>query len=142
MFCRAGIPDIIAIILPLYQMDEQTKLLYTIPVLPSADIARDLKWYDEKVGFACAFNHDNRYASMVREHLELHLQWHAGTDEDPLLGGSVVKFFVKNIKAFFGELIKRGTVAEGELRMHTAGGTHEFGFYDLNNNAVFFVEDV
>ena len=120
----------------------KTQLLNIIPVLPSADIPRDLKWYEEKAGFQTLFNHDNMYASIAREHMEIHLQWHADTPEDPLLGGSVIKLFVKGIRPVFDEFVKRGTVGADKLRLNTPWGTNEFGFYDPNNNAVFFVEDV
>ncbi len=121
---------------------DKTQFLYVIPVLPSLDIPRDLKWYEEKAGFKCAFNHDNMYAGMVRNKQEIHLQWHADTEDDPLLGGSVIKFFVKGIQPIFDEFVERGTVPKDKLRLNTPWGTNEFGFYDLNKNAVFFVEDV
>ena len=81
------------------------------------------------------------YACLKRENLFIHLQWHADTEDDPLLGGSVIKLFVKNIQPIFKEFMERGTVKEDKLRLNTPWGTHEFGFYDLNNNAVFIVED-
>ncbi len=112
-----------------------------IPVLPSLDIERDLKWYEEHTGFRYVFG-DNMYAGMQRDNLEIHLQWHADTDEDPLLGGSVIKIFVEDVSPIFEEFVKRGTVSEEKLRSKTPWNTKEFGFYDLNKNAVFFVEDL
>ena len=122
-------------------MADKTEFLYIIPVLPSSDIARDLAWYEKHTGFTCSFNHDNMYAAIVRDHLEIHLQWHADTADDPLLGGSVIKLFVKNVRPIFDEFVERGTVAPDKLSMNTPWGTHEFGFYDPNKNAVFLVED-
>ncbi|MEL6811959.1 MAG: VOC family protein [Bacteroidota bacterium] len=116
----------------------KTKLLATIPVLPSEDIQRDLKWYEEMVGFRTDFENEG-YAGISRDNIHLHLQWHANTEDDPLLGGSVVKIFVENIEPLFQELVERGTVP-GDKLQHTAWGTYEFGFYDLNKNAIFFVE--
>ena len=81
------------------------------------------------------------YAVMTRDSLFIHLQWHADTEDDPLLGGSVIKIFVENIEPIFKELVERGTVKSNKLRLNTPWGTNEFGFYDLNNNAVFFVEN-
>ena len=71
----------------------------------------------------------------------LHLQWHADTEEDPLLGGSVIKIFVDDIEPIFKEFMGRGTVTANKLRRNTPWGTHEFGFYDLNGNAIFIVQD-
>ncbi|MGK0365588.1 MAG: hypothetical protein ACI85O_002654 [Saprospiraceae bacterium] len=82
------------------------------------------------------------YAGIQRDSLSLHLQWHAGSSEDPILGGSVVKFFVENIQALFEKFVERGIVLPDKLRRSTPWNTHEFGFYDLNNNAIFFVENI
>lgn len=116
----------------------KTKFIGVIPVIPSGDIERDLKWYEEKTGFGTTFVADG-YAGLSRENIHLHLQWHANTEDDPLLGGSVIKVFVENIRPFFTELVERGTVSNDSLKQ-TAWKTNEFGFYDLNKNAVFFVE--
>ncbi|WP_350293474.1 glyoxalase/bleomycin resistance/extradiol dioxygenase family protein [uncultured Croceitalea sp.] len=119
----------------------KTELLHITPVLPSQDIKRDIAWYKKYAGFE-TISADTMYACLKREHFFIHLQWHADTKEDPLLGGSVIKLFAKNIKPIFKEFMGRGTVKEGKLQLNTPWGTHEFGFYDLNNNAIFIVEDV
>jgi hypothetical protein len=118
-----------------------TKLLSIIPVLPSADISRDIAWYEEKTGFTKYFA-DKMYAVLFRENLVIHLQWHADTKEDPLLGGSVIRILVENIKPLFEEFVSRGTVDKTALKLNTPWRTNEFGFYDLNNNAIFFLEDI
>ena len=110
-----------------------------VPVLPSQDIARDVDWHAKRTGFEWFFG-DHMYAGVSREKLTLHLQWHADTDEDPLLGGSVVRIFVDDIEPIFKEFVERGTVGKEKLRRFTDWNTHEFGFYDLNKNAIFIVE--
>ena len=120
-------------------MKSSTK--YIIPVLPSADIARDLEWYKKHTGFTKCFG-DTMYAGLQRDKLEFHLQFHHDTEEDPLLGGSVMKIFVTDIDPYVDEFVARGTIGPGKLRRNTPWGTHEFGFYDLNNNAIFIVQDV
>ncbi|QCK15710.1 VOC family protein [Mangrovivirga cuniculi] len=119
----------------------KTEFLEISPVLPSQDINRDVDWYKKNVGFTL-LHKDNMYAVLKRENLCIHLQWHADTDDDPLLGGSVIKIFVKNIHPIFNELLERGTVSKEKLRLETPWKTNEFGFYDLNKNSVFFVEDI
>ncbi len=119
----------------------RTELINIIPVLPSQDIERDVAWYRTYVGFDVVHS-DEMYAVLRRGTLYLHLQWHADTADDPLLGGSVIRILVYNIEELFAEFIKRGTVAKDKLRKSTPWNTHEFGFYDLNKNAVFFVEEV
>jgi hypothetical protein len=105
----------------------KTELLKVIPVLPSQDIDRDTAWYREKVGFETYFS-NTLYAVIYRKNIFLHLQWHADTEDDPLLGGSVIRILVKNIRPLFEELVKRGTIAEDKYTTNTAWGTNEFGF--------------
>ncbi len=112
-----------------------------IPVLPSSDIKRDVIWYNEKMGFKC-ISGDKMYVVLKRNLFNIHLQWHADTANDPLLGGSVIKFLVEDIQPFFEEFVERGTIKPSELRLNTAWNTHEFGFYDLNNNAIFIIEEI
>lgn len=118
-----------------------TKLLKSIPVLPSSDINRDAVWYKEKVGFELLYN-DNMYAVLKRDDIIIHLQWHADTEDDPLLGGSVIRILVKDIVPLFEEFVKRGTISEKKLRLNTDWHTNEFGFYDLNKNAIFISENI
>ncbi len=115
-------------------------ILNTIPVLPSADIERDVEWYKEKMGLEVHFA-DPMYAVLYRDNFCLHLQWHAGTEDDPLLGGSVVRIYVKNLQPLFEEFMQRQTVTADKLMQNTAWETNEFGFYDLNRNAIFIMED-
>jgi hypothetical protein len=118
-----------------------TKIFTVIPVLPSADISRDIVWYKEKAGFETRYS-DNMYAVLYRDNICIHLQWHADTEKDPLLGGSVIRIDVKNIKPLFDEFVERGTVAQNSFRANTPWQTNEFGFFDLNKNAIFIMEDI
>lgn len=118
-----------------------SNLIQIEPVLPSQNIKRDIAWYQKFVGFELVFG-DDMYAGLKRDHICLHLQWHADTKDDPLLGGSVIKIFVKDIIPLVDEFVDRRTIQREQLRKNTPWGTHEFGFYDLNNNAIFFVQDV
>lgn len=125
-----------------------TSFKHTCPILPSADIARDLDWYAAKVGYINIYDSSNYnapsqsldYAVISRQNHFLHLQWHAGTESDPVYG-SAVRIEVSNIRPLFEELVQRGTVKADGFRANTPWGTNEFGFYDLNKNAIFFVED-
>ena len=119
----------------------ETEILGIIPVLPSSNIERDVNWYKEKAGFETFFV-EKMYAVLYRDNICIHLQWHADTEEDPLLGGSVIRIAVKNINPLFDEFIQRGTVTQEALKLDTPWKTNEFGFYDLNKNAVFIMEDI
>lgn len=122
-------------------MESNSTILQITPVLPSSDIKRDITWYNEKTGFKEVFS-DEMYAVLKRENFYIHLQWHADTEDDPLLGGSVIRIFVKNIRYIFEEFVERGTVDRSHFITNTPWGTNEFGFYDLNKNAAFIVEDI
>ena len=119
----------------------ETELLEISPVMPSQNIDRDVEWYEKYVGFQL-IHKDEMYAVLRRKNLFIHLQWHADTEDDPLLGGSVIKIFVKNLEPIFKEFVERGTIKPEKLRMNTDWNTNEFGFYDLNNNSIFVVEDI
>jgi hypothetical protein len=59
------------------------------------------------------------YAVLYRGNICVHLQWHADTPEDPLLGGSVIRIYVKRITALFEELVERGIVTQDSLKINT-----------------------
>ncbi|MET0637931.1 MAG: hypothetical protein ABWZ25_18005 [Chitinophagaceae bacterium] len=118
----------------------ETEFIGIIPVIPTDSIERDTIWYKEKMGFETFFA-DKMYAVLFRDKLCIHLQWHSGTDEDPLLGGSVIRIYVKNILPIYNEFLQRGTITEDKFRKGTEWQTNEFGFYDLNSNAIFIMED-
>ncbi len=119
-----------------------TKLVKIIPVLESADIDRDIAWYKEKTGFELSFSHDKMYAGLYRDDLEIHLQWHASTKDDPMNGGAVIRIDVKNIKPLFEEFKQRGAVNENDFRANTPWRTNEFAIHDLNSNAIFISEGI
>jgi len=119
-----------------------TNLIKIIPVLESADIARDVAWYKEKTGFEVSFSHEKMYAGLYRDDLEIHLQWHAGTEGDPLSGGALIRMDVKNIKPLFEEFKQRGTVTEEDLRENTPWGSNEFAIADLNSNVIIISENI
>jgi len=122
-------------------MEPTSDFLSISPVLPSADVAKDVTWYKEKMGFEPVFA-DNMYAVLHRQGLSIHLQWHANTEDDPLLGGSVIRIAVKNIRVLFNEFVNRGAVRPDKFVENTPWKTNEFGFFDLNNNAIFVMEDL
>ena len=83
----------------------KTEILNTIPVLPTSDIERDIVWYKEKMGLELHFG-DNMYAVLYRDNLCLHLQWHADTEDDPRLGGSVIEIMSRTFNRFLKSFSK------------------------------------
>ena len=119
----------------------KTNLQQIVPVLPSENIKRDVDWHKKYTGFL-PIHFNDMYAVLKKDDLNIHLQWHANTNEDPLLGGSVIKFFVDDIIPIYKDYIKKGTINKEKLRLKTEWKTNEFGFFDLNNNAIFVVENI
>lgn len=110
------------------------------PVLNSADVKRDIQWLEKHMGFEYAFG-DHMYAGVKREGQYIHVQWHKGDAMDPITP-STIKIFVHDIDLFIDEFISRGTITPEKVNRNTPWGTHEFGFYDLNKNAIYIVQDV
>ncbi len=121
-------------------MNKTSKLYTVCPVLSTSDLERDIAWYKKYIGFNLNYQEEG-YAVLNRDSIWIHLQWHYGNEEDPV-HGSVAKIFVDNIYPILEELIQRGTITKDKLRLNTAWNTHEFEFYDINKNAIFFVQDV
>ena len=120
-------------------MNQNSKLYTVCPVLSTSNLKRDIAWYKKYVGFNLTFQEED-YAVLNRGSIWIHLQWHHNNNEDPVYG-SVAKIFVDDINSIFNEILKRGTITKDKLRLNTPWNTHEFGFYDLNKNAIFFVQD-
>jgi len=110
------------------------------PVLSTDNVKRDIEWHAKYTGFTFSFG-DESYAGVSREGQCIHLQWHHNNDDDPVLP-SVIKLFVDDIDPYIHEFIERGTISEDNIRRNTPWGTHEFGFFDLNKNAIYIVQDV
>ena len=122
-------------------MAHETELKRVVPILPSSDIERDVAWYGKQAGFNVDW-HDDSYAFIYRDNIILPLQWHAGTVDDPLLGGSAIRIFVDQIDPIFKEFVGMGTVNGNKLVKNTPWKTNEFGFYDLNKNSIHIVQDI
>jgi len=120
-------------------MNQNSKFYTVCPVLSTSNLKRDIAWYKKYVGFNLTYQEEG-YAVLNRGSIWIHLQWHHNNNEDPVYG-SVAKIFVDDINPIFNEILKRGTITKDKLRLNTPWNTHEFGFYDLNKNAIFFVQD-
>ena len=96
-------------------------------------------WYKKILGFEVYFS-DNMYAVLYRENICIHLQWHACTENDPLNANASIRIAVKNVKAIFNLIKAKGV--DTKFIANTPWKTNEFGFYDLNGNALFIMEDL
>ena len=113
------------------------------PVLPSQDVALAIDFYTKRLGFRLAFKDSDQkphYAGVVRDQVELHLQWHDPSEwaavERPML-----RFVIANIEGLFEEYKRQDVFhAHTELR-DTAWGTKEFAFFDKDKNGLTFYGD-
>lgn len=123
---------------------EETEFLSLSPVLASANVARDIRWYEEKLGFKNVFDSTHHsaepvnYAVLGRQGLYLHLQFQFPKD----MTQTDVRIQVKNIRPIFETYVASGALAESAMRLQTAWGTNEFGLFDLNRNRLTFFEDL
>lgn len=120
------------------------KLKFISPVLASADVARDVKWYEEKLGFKNVYDssayQDGKidYAVIGRDNLFMHLQFQFPED----MISTDVKFEVENIELLYQELIDSGVIKEEQIRRQTPWNTSEVSFFDLSRNRITFLEDL
>lgn len=122
----------------------KAKLKFISPVLASANVARDVKWYKEKLGFKNVYDssayQDGKidYAVVGRDNLFMHLQFQFPED----MISTDVKFEVENIELLYKELIDSGVIKEEQIRRKTLWNTSEVTFFDLSKNRITFLEDL
>jgi len=122
----------------------ETEFLYMSPVLASADVARDIIWYETKLGFKNVFDSTAYqtgpvdYAVVGRQNLYLHLQFQFPKD----MTSTDIRFQVRNIKPLFEEFLEKALVTSKSMYWKTAWGTSEFGLFDLSGNRITFYEDL
>ncbi len=122
----------------------ETKFLYMSPVLASADVARDVAWYEQKLGFKNVYDSlayqegPIDYAVVGRQKLFLHLQFQFPKD----MTSTDIRFQVQNIDPLFEEYLSRAVVTSASMRRKTAWNTDEFGLFDPSGNRITFFEDL
>ena len=125
-------------------MPEKPTLKFISPVLASADVPRDIKWYEEKLGFKNVYDSSAYqegkidYAVIGRDNLFMHLQFQFPED----IISTDVKFEVQNIELLYLELLKKGVIKEDQIRRKTPWNTSEVSFFDLSRNRITFLEDL
>jgi catechol 2,3-dioxygenase-like lactoylglutathione lyase family enzyme len=113
-----------------------------IPVLPCKDVATAIAYYVERLGFTLLFQDsaEPTYASVRRDRVELHLQWHETSDWERV-ERQMLRFPVLDVDALYAEYIDQGVFHARTALRDTAWGTREFAFYDLYQNGLIFYRD-
>ena len=119
------------------------------PVLGSSDVAASIAFFAE-LGFAVRFQDDAaspRYAAVVRDSVEVHIQWHADVRADRHKDRPVCRFLVDDVDALYAELAARAPkrlAAPAESPWYrpanTPWGTREFHVHDPDRNGLQFYQ--
>ncbi|OUR96090.1 bleomycin resistance protein [Flavobacteriales bacterium 33_180_T64] len=111
------------------------------PVLPVRNVMNSIQYYVEKLGFNLVFkdagDHPS-YAGVVRDGIEIHLQWHGESDWLEGRNGVLLKIYVEDIEDLFEDYKTQFVFHEQTVLRNTAWGTREFGFYDIDKNGLVF----
>ncbi len=125
--------------------ESETKFLHISPVLASADVKRDIDWYENKLGFKNVYDstvyQDSPvidYAVLGRQNLFFHLQFQYPKD----MTCTDLKFQVSNIEPLIEELLANGLLKADRIHRKTAWNTIEFGLFDPSGNRITFFEDL
>lgn len=117
------------------------------PVLMSRDVTASVHFY-ERLGFTLAFQDnpvDPRYAGVVRDGVELHLQWQDETQWAYPIDRPTYRFRIQDVDVLYAELHERGALAENAQSSSpwrkpgdTPWGTREFHVQDPDGNGLQF----
>ena len=115
------------------------------PVLPVKNVSKALNFYVKKLGFKKAFadgEENPMYAGVVRDGIEIHLQWHDASEWDAGIDRPSLRIVTENIDALFQEYEKKGVFHPNTSLKETPWGTREFAFYDPYLNGLTFYRDL
>jgi len=117
------------------------------PVLMSRDVTVSVRFY-ECLGFTLAFQDnplDPRYAGVVRDRVELHLQWQDAEQWAYPIDRPTYRLGVQDVDALYAELQERGALAGNANSSSpwrkpgdTPWGTREFHVQDPDGNGLQF----
>lgn len=113
------------------------------PVLPTQDVDRAIEYYVGRLGFQLAFQDNPEtpgYAGVIRDGVELHLQWHHASEWEAVERPQL-RFVVPHVETLFEEYQDKGVFHDNTALRSTDWGTVEFGFFDLDSNALTFYRD-
>jgi len=125
----------------------RSKLESIHPVLMSRDVSASVRFYT-RLGFSVTFQDrpvDPKYAGIMRDGVELHLQWQAESQWAYPIDRPSYRFRVQEVDALYAELRDCGVLdgaAAGQSPWRTPGdtawGTREFHVLDPDRNVLQF----
>jgi len=111
------------------------------PILGTRDVAKAVRFYVDRLGFALAFGvptNEGNYVGLRRGDVELHMQFQY-PDE---MGTIRLRIVVDDPDALYEEYKAKGVVDDARRLLDTPWGTREFALYDLDRNALTFYRDL
>ena len=123
---------------------KKTTFLHVSPVLASADVPRDVSWYEKQLGFRNVYDSTRYqegpmdYAVVGRQNLYLHLQFQYPQD----MTSADIKFEVRHIEPLIEEFVSKGILDQNQVNRKTPWNTIEFGIKDPSGNRITFLEDL
>lgn len=115
------------------------------PVLPVRDVSKSIDYYVQKLAFKLAFKDDGdepKYAGLVRDNIEFHLQWHDAKEWSDGMTSSLLRIYVEDIDELFEEYRSNSVLHTNTDLRNTTWGTCEFGIYDLDMNGLIFYKNI
>lgn len=113
----------------------------------SSDVRASCRFY-ERLGFVTGFQDDPaepKYAGVVRDGVEIHLQWQSKDQFSHSLDRPTYRFLVRDVDALYADFQSRGVITEkttGQGPWRTPGktpwGTREFHLQDPDGNGLHF----
>ncbi len=121
------------------------QLCRTVTVLPVADLAQAVAWYEQTLGLETIYLHEGstldeatNYAILARDGVEVHLILDEPLPDAPVwtrAGTGYLYLFVRDIDAEYADVLARGaTVARGLATENW--GARGFNLTDSSGNAV------
>lgn len=110
------------------------------PVLGSRDVAASIRFY-ERIGFQQTFggpSENPNYAAVVRDGVELHLQWQDALYWEHPGDRPTYRFVVADVDGLHREFLGAGIVENIKPVADTSWGTREFHLRDPDGNGLQF----
>ena len=117
------------------------------PVLMVRDVAASVRFY-KRLGFSLRFQDnpaDPRYAGVIRDGVEFHLQWHDKAQWAYPNDRPTYRFVVREVDALYAEFHHNGVLGEQDVGHSpwsipgdTPWGTREFHVRDPDGNGLQF----
>ncbi len=115
------------------------------PVLPVKNVTNAIDFYVQRLGFTLAFKDvgdDPKYGGVVRDAIEIHLQWHDESEWDNGLDRPLLRIYVDAVDDVYEEYKTQSVFHKNTVLRETTWGTREFGLYDLYGNGLIFYRDL